>query len=66
MRKLAIDFGRDGKLEWVRFDGDGCTISTASASMMTDIVSGKTRQEVLNMASEFVGIMRDGKENTPG
>ena len=30
----------------VRFDGHGCAISTASASLMTETVKGKTRAEV--------------------
>jgi len=30
----------------VRFDGHGCAISTASASLMTETIKGKTRAEV--------------------
>ena len=62
--KLAVDFSSEGKLQRVRFDGDGCAISTASASMMTELVEGKTREEALLLASDFVGIMRDGGKNT--
>ena len=32
----------DGKIEDIRFDGVACTISTASTSMMTDLLKGKT------------------------
>ncbi len=62
--KLAVEFDSHGKLKRVRFDGDGCAISTASASMMTELVEGKTREDALSMATGFVGIMRDGAENT--
>ena len=33
--------------------GDGCTISTASSSMMTDAVIGKTKEEALELAEIF-------------
>ncbi|MCK5675085.1 MAG: SUF system NifU family Fe-S cluster assembly protein, partial [Spirochaetales bacterium] len=49
----------DGKLERVRFDGDGCAISTSSASMMTEIVEGKSKEEVLKMIKSFILIMRN-------
>ena len=36
---------KDGKIEDIRFDGVACTISTASTSMMTDLLKGKTVEE---------------------
>ena len=36
---------KDGLVEDVRFEGSGCAISTASASMMTEKSKGKTREE---------------------
>ncbi len=57
--KLAVDLFDDGKLERVRFDGDGCAISTSSASMMTEIVEGKSKEEVLKMIKSFILIMRN-------
>ncbi|HET9645479.1 MAG TPA: SUF system NifU family Fe-S cluster assembly protein [Burkholderiaceae bacterium] len=35
----------DGVIVDVRFEGDGCAISTASASLMTEAMKGKTEQE---------------------
>lgn len=61
--KLAVDFSNDGKLERVRFDGDGCAISTSSASMMTEIVEGKTRKEAKTIALDFIKIMRKEHDN---
>jgi nitrogen fixation NifU-like protein len=61
--KLAVDFSEEGKLEKVRFDGDGCAISTSSASMMTEIVEGKTREEAKTMALDFIKIMRKEHDN---
>jgi len=37
---------RDGKVEDLRFKGNGCAISQASASMLTEVVKGKTLEEV--------------------
>ena len=61
--KLAVDFTEEDRVERVRFDGDGCAISTSSASMMTELVEGKTRAEAQAMAADFVKIMRKEKEN---
>jgi nitrogen fixation NifU-like protein len=38
----------------VRFDGDGCAISMASASMLTDRLQGRTLEEVANLTREDV------------
>lgn len=35
----------NGRVADVRFEGSGCAISTASASLMTESVKGKTRAE---------------------
>jgi nitrogen fixation NifU-like protein len=37
---------KDDRIEDVRFEGKGCAISTASASLMTEAVKGKDRQTV--------------------
>lgn len=37
----------DERVEDVRFEGQGCAISTASASLMTEAIKGKTRAEAL-------------------
>ena len=43
--KLEILIGEDGRIESARFDGHGCAISTASASLMTERLPGKTPGE---------------------
>ncbi|GEK92034.1 Fe-S cluster assembly sulfur transfer protein SufU [Alkalibacterium kapii] len=45
----------------VRFDGSGCTISLASASMMTDAILGKTLEEALCLSEDFSGLVQ-GKD----
>ena len=36
----------DGRIEDIRFEGKGCAISTASASLMSEAVKGKDRDAV--------------------
>jgi nitrogen fixation protein NifU and related proteins len=45
--QLGLD--TDGKVDEVAFDGHGCAISQASASMLSDELKGKTPQELLAM-----------------
>lgn len=42
-----------GKIEDVSFEGSGCAISKASASLMTQAVKGKTRSEALALFERF-------------
>jgi len=48
---------RDGIVEDVRFDGKGCSISQASASMMTDLVKGKRPYEAQGLIAAFKAMM---------
>ncbi len=51
---------RGGKVEDVKFDGTGCAISIASASMLTDEIKGKKLSEIESMnfekLKEIIGI----------
>ena len=44
----------------VRFQGQGCALSTASASMMTEAVRGKTRAEAVAMFEKFHALVTGG------
>ena len=44
----------------IRFDGVACTISTASTSMMTDLLIGKNIEEAKEIIHEYMN-MTDGK-----
>ncbi len=48
---------RDGRVEDVRFEGHGCSISQASASMMTEAIKGKTLEDVRALVAQFKGMM---------
>lgn len=47
----------DGIVRQVRFDGAGCAISTASASLMTEVVEGKPVGEVEALFRHFQASM---------
>ena len=50
---LYVKVAPDGTLEDVSFQGTGCAISKASASLMTDHVKGKTLAEVSDDFERF-------------
>jgi nitrogen fixation NifU-like protein len=43
----------------IRFEGQGCAISTASASLMTEAVKGKTRGEALELFERVHHLLTD-------
>jgi nitrogen fixation NifU-like protein len=47
----------DGTIADVSFIGQGCSISQSSASMMTESIAGKTRDEVEERIGAFRGMM---------
>ena len=49
----------DGTIRQIKFQGDGCAISKASASMMTQAVEGKTDTEARNLAGHFIHLLTD-------
>ncbi|REJ81472.1 MAG: SUF system NifU family Fe-S cluster assembly protein [Acidobacteria bacterium] len=52
----------DGVIRDVSFEGMGCAISTASASLMTEALSGKTLEEAARMHSVFHRLLTAGDE----
>ena len=44
----------DGKIDDVRFKGKGCAISQASASMLTEVIKGKSLDDVKAMGKSNV------------
>jgi nitrogen fixation NifU-like protein len=45
-------FDKEGKLEAVNWEGEGCTISRAAASYVTEITQGMTADEIEQMSFE--------------
>ncbi|MBQ6367702.1 MAG: SUF system NifU family Fe-S cluster assembly protein [Erysipelotrichaceae bacterium] len=59
--KVQLDIEGD-IVKDVRFDGVGCTISTASTSIFSDLIKGKTREEALEMIERYYKLLR-GEED---
>ncbi|UFT98245.1 SUF system NifU family Fe-S cluster assembly protein [Radiobacillus kanasensis] len=56
---------KDGVVENAKFEGEGCSISLSSASMMTQAIKGKSVDSALKMSNVFSDMML-GKEIDPG
>ena len=50
--------GPDAVVEDVSYDAEGCSISQASASVMTDLVIGRTVAEASELHEEFLTLMQ--------
>jgi len=61
---LGVHFGPDGKVEEIKFSGQGCAISQASASMMTMKLKGKTRAEAAELARSFKNLVTSSADSS--
>lgn len=48
----------DSRILRVGWDGAGCAISMASASVLSELVAGRTRDEVMEQVDQFRELMR--------
>ena len=55
----------DGRVADVSYEGQGCSISQASTSVLTDLVVGKTVPEALAVQAEFLRLMQSKGEVEP-
>lgn len=53
---LTFDI-EDGFIKDAKFDGEGCSISMSSASMMTEAVKGNSLADAMKMSQEFSKMM---------
>ncbi|MEX2448064.1 MAG: iron-sulfur cluster assembly scaffold protein [Solirubrobacterales bacterium] len=51
---LTIRLDGEGRVAEVAFEGQGCAISTAATSLLTDELVGRSREELLRLPKEFV------------
>ena len=57
---LKLDSGK--KVEGLTFEGDGCAISLASASIMTELVKGKYFEEAKEIINAFLDMIKNTSE----
>ena len=55
----------DDTISDIRFEGQGCAISTASASLMTEAVKGKRREEALELFERVHQLLTDDAAPEP-
>jgi nitrogen fixation protein NifU and related proteins len=55
----------DGVIRDLRFEGSGCAISTASASLMSEAVKGKTHEEAAELFDAVHGMLTGGRAPDP-
>ncbi len=59
--KVNVYLALDGDtVRDVSFEGAGCAISTASASVMTEVLKGKSRAEAETLFASFHGMLTGG------
>jgi nitrogen fixation protein NifU and related proteins len=51
---VFIKLDGEGRVSAVSFEGQGCAISTAATSLLTDELEGRTREELLTLPKQFV------------
>ncbi|MCF6410406.1 Fe-S cluster assembly sulfur transfer protein SufU [Pseudalkalibacillus salsuginis] len=62
--KVSMEI-EDGKIKEAKFEGEGCSISLASASMMTETIKGLPVEDALKLSNIFSEMML-GKEYDEG
>ena len=56
---VYLKLDEDKKVQDISFEGQGCAISMASASIMTDLVKGKEEQEVKEIVKDFLEMIKE-------
>ena len=59
---LKLDNGK--KVEGLTFEGDGCAISLASASIMTELIRGKSVNDAKEIMNAFLNMIKKYIKNT--
>jgi len=59
---IYLKLNENKKVEDISFEGQGCAISMASASIMTDLVKGKEEKEVKEIVNDFLEMIKEKDE----
>ena len=59
---IYLKLNENKKIEDISFEGSGCAISMASASIMTDLVKGKEEHEVKEIIEDFLGMIKENPQ----
>ena len=59
---IFLKLDEDKKIQDVSFEGSGCAISMASASIMTDLMKGKEEFEAKEIVNDFLDMIKENPE----
>ena len=59
---IYLKLNENKKVEDISFEGEGCAISMASASIMTDMIKGKEKNEVKEIVNDFLEMIKEKDE----
>ena len=56
---LFLKLDENKKVDDISFEGEGCAISMASASIMTDLMKGKSEKEAKEIIEKFLDMIKE-------
>ena len=56
---VYLKLNEDKEIEDISFEGHGCAISMASASIMTDLMKGKSEKEAKEIIEKFLDMIKE-------
>jgi len=59
---IYLKLNENKKIEDISFEGSGCAISMASASIMTDLIKGKEEIEVKEIVTDFLDMIKEKEQ----
>ena len=59
---LFLKLDENKNVNDISFEGEGCAISMASASIMTDLIKGKSDNEAKEIIEDFLGMIKENPE----
>ena len=59
---IYLKLNENKKVEDISFEGQGCAISMASASIMTDLLKGKEEKDVKEIVYDFLEMIKEKDE----
>ena len=60
---LYLNFDDTGNVKDVKFEGSGCSISQSSISMLTEVIQGRSYDEIKKIITDFKVMMLEDKPN---
>ena len=59
---IYLKLNNNMKIEDISFEGSGCAISMASASIMTELFKGKEKKDVKEIVNDFLNMIKEKSE----